>query len=469
MTHRIRRQILELELPREEGALAMAQAASRLFQERVLPRLDVLFSELAPADRVLRIDQLTVDLERLSERDFEQQFVEQCWAQISQQVGQLAKIRPTDSDVTPATLVEAAQHQLEALVFFLECGRLPWSARRTPVQELEAGVTPLLDQEPGRVAATVGSLLSSRPMAIQRVAWQFSFGFASRLVEVFRALPSGSVARLRELLDSLLQHPLTEQQLERLLVAVAQTEHADLATPQADLDTIAPIFLEPTNWQWIAPLLSPQGQAQLSALRPRSAPVDIKDTTTDSSTQRATDEVAQEATATAEQPTLDGLPLDLAGLVLLAPYLSAFFGNLDVRPDSETPASAHRPVHLLHYLATGQELPEESVLVLPKLLCGLPLEAPVPQRLPLTDTERQECDNLLRAIITNWPVLKNTSPDGLRSAFLQRQGLYYDLPDASLHQLKVERQSQDILLERLPWGFSVVKLPWMPRAVNVEW
>jgi hypothetical protein len=35
--------------------------------------------------------------------------------------------------------------------------------------------------------------------------------------------------------------------------------------------------------------------------------------------------------------------------------------------------------------------------------------------------------------------------------------------------LHVERLAQDVLLAKLPWGFSTIKLPWMDRMMHVTW
>ncbi|RQH14300.1 hypothetical protein D5R40_34405 [Okeania hirsuta] len=58
-------------------------------------------------------------------------------------------------------------------------------------------------------------------------------------------------------------------------------------------------------------------------------------------------------------------------------------------------------------------------------MCGLTLAEPVPLVLQqgLTEAEKQEGLNLLKAIIHNWAALKRTKPDGLREGFLQRSGL----------------------------------------------
>ena len=86
----------------------------------------------------------------------------------------------------------------------------------------------------------------------------------------------------------------------------------------------------------------------------------------------------------------------------------------------------------------------------------------------LTDDEREEADALLEAVIRHWEVLRNTSGDGLRGTFLLRRGKV-SLRDDGDWLLQVEAQSFDILLDRLPWGISMIKLPWMEKMLWVEW
>jgi hypothetical protein len=76
-------------------------------------------------------------------------------------------------------------------------------------------------------------------------------------------------------------------------------------------------------------------------------------------------------------------------------------------------------------------------------------------------------DELLSSIVANWPILKNTSNDTLRSTFLLRDGKL-TFKDNGL-RLKVQQNSLDVLLEHLPWNISMVKLPWMKNILYVEW
>lgn len=158
-----------------------------------------------------------------------------------------------------------------------------------------------------------------------------------------------------------------------------------------------------------------------------------------------------------------------AGLVLLHPYLPAFFeelGLLKGRSFRDEQARG-KAVQLLGYLACGEtDLPEYE-LVLPKVMCGLLPERPVNRFAVISEAELAEAQALLEAVIRNWNALGSTSPDGLRANFLLREGKLQWINEE--WRLRVTQQSYDVLVNRLPWGFSVVKLRWMHWFLKTEW
>ncbi|MBK7936668.1 MAG: hypothetical protein IPJ82_06070 [Lewinellaceae bacterium] len=163
----------------------------------------------------------------------------------------------------------------------------------------------------------------------------------------------------------------------------------------------------------------------------------------------------------------EGVYVDNAGLVILHPFLQMFFENLGVARAGAL-VEPDRALQLLHFLCTGQTPAPEYELVLPKLLCNIPLEDPVTSDIILTDKEKEESIALLESAIRWWEALRSTSPDALRGTFLCRPGKLSVRGDGDW-LLQVERQSFDILLDHLPWGISAVKLPWMERILWVEW
>lgn len=123
---------------------------------------------------------------------------------------------------------------------------------------------------------------------------------------------------------------------------------------------------------------------------------------------------------------------------------------------------------LLHYVVTGEPEVHELDIGFMKILLGVDLETSIAVAGGLvTESQRTEADGLLSAIIDHWKILKNTSIHGLRRSFLQRSGWLRKQGGST--RLHVQSESFDMLLNSLPWGLSIVKLPWMAAPLHVEW
>lgn len=157
------------------------------------------------------------------------------------------------------------------------------------------------------------------------------------------------------------------------------------------------------------------------------------------------------------------------GVIILHPFLQACFDELGLIKEKAfvNIEACRRAILLLHFLATGETEVAEYNLLLQKLLCGLPLEETLPGKLDITDMEKEESEKLLQSVINYWPPLKNTSLAGLRNTFLQREGKLEKKESGWL--LRIEQKTVDVLLDKLPWGFSTIRLPWMDEMISVEW
>ena len=170
-----------------------------------------------------------------------------------------------------------------------------------------------------------------------------------------------------------------------------------------------------------------------------------------------------------------GIPLRSAGLVLLHPWLTPLFsalGWIPAQPAQGEPFPAQsltKALRLLHWLATGRHDPLEFELGTPKLLLELAPGTPVHVSAdPLDAATLKEGQALLEAMIGHWPALGKISVPGLQTAFLQRGGLLY-LQPGSPPLLRLQPESYDMLLERLPWSIGIIRLPWRQQALHVEW
>jgi hypothetical protein len=154
---------------------------------------------------------------------------------------------------------------------------------------------------------------------------------------------------------------------------------------------------------------------------------------------------------------------------LLHPFLPQLFKTLGLWVDQHwnDSASQHIAVQVLEYLVLGQEDFPEFNLPLNKIVCGMEVSEVLQPVAELPADAKAECELLLEEVIRHWSVLKNTSVAGLRETFLQRNGKISLVDNGWL--LNVETKAVDVLLDRLPWGIGVIKLPWKVDSFFVEW
>ncbi len=172
------------------------------------------------------------------------------------------------------------------------------------------------------------------------------------------------------------------------------------------------------------------------------------------------------------QATPQAIAVDNAGLVLLGRWMPPLFSRFGLLKDGAgfiDDVARARAVHLLQLAVDGLDEPApESRLVLNKLFCGLPPHAPIDRRFSPTAQERSVVDDLLGAVLGHWRALAGTTVAGLRETFLQRPGRL-ERSDAGGWTLTVEPGPFDMLLDQLPWGYSLQKLTWMEEMLHVGW
>ena len=160
-----------------------------------------------------------------------------------------------------------------------------------------------------------------------------------------------------------------------------------------------------------------------------------------------------------------------SGVVLLSPYIPVLFERFGcIQKGAWVSENANRKaLAILKFATFGNygEPPKNAAVM--NLLCGFPA-TPVfyVDELPkLDDNEKELIEGLLKAVIANWAAVGHMSPDGLRSTYFVRQGRIE--ADGAADSLTVEKKTFDILLDKLPWGFSIIKHPWMKKVLNVKW
>lgn len=158
-----------------------------------------------------------------------------------------------------------------------------------------------------------------------------------------------------------------------------------------------------------------------------------------------------------------------AGLVILNGYIFYFFQQCGYLGDDGQliPEKAHRAAVILqHVYDPGNEYGEEA-MIMNKILCGLPVNEVLSTDIELSESEKTICDQMLDAIISHWKMVSNSSREGFRESWLQRDG---KLTRKEKHwELLVEQRAFDILLDYKPFTLSPVKFAWMKQPIKVNW
>ncbi len=158
-----------------------------------------------------------------------------------------------------------------------------------------------------------------------------------------------------------------------------------------------------------------------------------------------------------------------AGLVLLNAYMLMMFERLGLCKDKQWlgEPQAMEGVHYLQFLVTGHSHTAEHLLPLNKLLCGLPLAHPVAEGVTISDNHKTLMEGLIKAAIGYWPVIGACTLEGFRGNWLVRNGLLSESEER--WALKVEKRPYDLLIDKSPFTFSIIRLPWMRKPLHVKW
>ena len=526
-----------MNLPRKDEAFAFQTRVSDLLQNGLNNSLEDVLDRAFPPDKIIRIDSLSIDLGNISASNFEQEFKTRFIEALTKSLA----TKKEDLDVVndEDTVFSKARSLLNAFIFFLEKGYLPWysSVEKKPDWETEL-LNALSDKEYEYLLNWLRDNYKERPVIVERLVLQFSDNFIGELLS---KMPPGVDLPWDDLLAdyvTLLNHiGGTNFQLKlqsavirekiwqyafqalfdkknddpvfailRLLFAHFRIKKKDLvhfktkANKRLKTKAAKQAFEKLVDLSSLSRKDGPAGPAEKTAAQSTVESADAQDsqdnpalnggskntcgTTLQNKNSEETsvpggkandkslkDAKAGQATNKKNSSLHTGDLIDVhnSGVVILHPFLKAYFADLDLLAEGDfisTEARA-RAVLLLNYLATGEADAAEFDLTLQKVLCGYPLEDTLTSSIILTDKEIAGSDDLLNAVTNHWEPLKHTSIAGLRGTFLQRNGNIEVKESGWL--LKVEQKTVDVLLGKLPWGFSTIRLPWMQMMLSVDW
>lgn len=165
----------------------------------------------------------------------------------------------------------------------------------------------------------------------------------------------------------------------------------------------------------------------------------------------------------------EAVTIQNAGLVLLHPFFSHYFSRLNMLTKGQfnDENARQRAIRLLQLLVDGETGHAEHTLLLNRVLCDMPWKEPLDPDIIITEEEKGLSQGLLNAVIQQWPKMHNSSIEGFRASFLQREGLLWQTEEAWM--LRVHKRSYDIILQTLPWSYGMMRFSWLSKPVYTEW
>jgi hypothetical protein len=489
MSHVIHQVRIELSAA-GRGAAALAQEeVSRAFQEEIPDALEILFDARFSSGNDHRLERIELDLGRLPLRQFRQVFVKKLFQALNQLERQITarnvfSFNSGTAQVDKLIFSDASRagSAVEAFLHFITTGALPWwfplSRWREEIPSeliaderfnaLHEKLFEILSRQPSRLFRLVPfpeiiALLFKKDLPRFAASELFSSSFANlpgrlqlrvQLVLWFLDHPSAQEPErtLRSILRRLLQvETFSRMQFEQLRSMLATFERISSGAPrESHLIRQFSELLDLTLSSEAQPPVEVNAMEEIA-----SAEIVEPD--------RTVELVRPQETIS----SADGLPTPSAGLVLLHPFIPRFFKRLGWLGDRDRLATEHQwhAVQALHFLARNRPARDEGELVLEKTLCGIDLAegGELPE---FDDVVIAEMKALLRSVVTHWRALKETSPEGLQEAFLDRPGLLYLSERPRIH---IENRAYDILLNKVPWALDRLHFPWLRFPMEIHW
>lgn len=460
MTHIIQKQILELTLDEGPEKVTLQDDMAQRLNHEVLTALNDFFNELIPVNTVWKIDKLELDLGQVKPENFSKELIRQLRQKLK------LDFEPGKGEAS-LEVTTTGQGGLEQFLYFLRHGHFSWNANGITLSQMEAELPEMVQKlEKSQRERLLKELRQKADL--ERFQKQFSLDLQMAIAEAL--LPT----KKQKELFAFFRKNLPANAFRKLPVAAiaVHSSSPELKEPKEFLV----LLFEELEYQ-----LSLTAKAKAKFRKELLAKAKEIDNGTAKLMETAVGELdkqkpenfkkREESQATDGQlKHSENIYIKNAGLVLVWPYLQRFFENLKLVRNGEfiSRKDREKAVCLLQSLADPENEIAENQLPLNKILCGMDVtELVATSEIEITEEDLAAGDELIEAVIRNWSKIGNTSIKGFQTSFLQREGRL-EYADENW-KLRVEQRSFDVLLDSLPWNITLIKLPWMPKPLHVEW
>jgi hypothetical protein len=483
--HIIEKVRVKLTTPSVAEAHELKNNFSAYFADYVLPYIETYLDELfrGKNKRTVRMNQLKLSLNLDNVLSSKDELISQLKKLLDERfIAEKADIQHHSDNVTRTNnpeeddlkILDNETHYFEAVCFFLAHGSCPWWLSNEKLSFLleEKNLQSFFASQPHKTTELFAQVNSSK-IVQKRLIAQFSFRFLIWLIQQVHPRLKKLTAKQLSFIEGEIQYFSREEYVlffQRLFEIPAQEKNLSVPRVQQFLHLISSVFKRAnpsqeillqhrTTWVNIVALIAGQ---------------DVKnneiETALDTVLKQPIEELLEDALDELEEDTQlpeEGMYIDNAGMVLLHPFLKHFFTNAGLLENGKELEDKELAVQLLHFIATGKENDWEHTMLFEKFLCNMPLDSPLIKKSLITKKHKKEVTELLNAVLENWKALGNSSIELLRNEFLSRPGKLFQ--DNVSPRLVVERKTQDILLDRISWNISIVKLPWSKQILYATW
>jgi hypothetical protein len=440
----------------EVSAVSLQSKISQLHNQEIFPALEKIMDRIASqSEHHFGIDEMDIDLGIISLARLEHDLVEVVSVAFERSLIDMLGANRLPKRLEGIRLNDDSHFTMEAFVHYMRSGLLSWSFVIPEGTTLERMVTDAFAKSPEVFHESLAPVFAEAASR-KRLILQFSSTMLKHILTLFSSEAVPFVVEVLSVTNaSNFPAPVVKEfQLhvwDTVLQIISEGKSVDTKTLVKRLHSLDAI---------------PAAiKSKLCEISKDSSIGDQPELRTKFSVRAKVQETGMELSS--KNVATKGFYINNAGLIIVHPFLSRLFEHLKISTGNEL-LGPNRALFFLHFIASGQSLAPEYEMALPKLLCNIPLETPVPSNVNLTMKEKTEAEAMLRAVVGHWEALRDTSIDGLRGAFLLRPGKI-SLKQNGDWLLQVESRAYDILMNSLPWGISMVKLPWMKSTIIVEW
>jgi len=519
LSHRIFRQKWQVSTSSEKQAFAIRKELLQEWDGRLLPIFDKAFSENVSNDEIVHIPKIEINLKVSYSKELWDEIAEGLYQRLSE----LLRSENTNAvegsgNKSESVAIPLKQHRFEMLLYYLEKGDLPgyYVFQR---DEMIAVLPESIQENRQQLMEYIRRNKVSQPFLFRLIQFLQVEEIVRLSEELSRVLLQVAKEELNLLLQGLLIPELSHFNLHTSKMLVAAFLHAancydnpttvpDWKETAAKLLSIEGLFyferffsylhkksrLSPSSVHWrnhfsgpseylvknrqniVSQLPGKEIVAGFWAGNERDAILNWENNTEPNSffaksmaSQTSSTKLLSSNPAL-KQPGELGISVQYAGLVFLHPFFSSLFtiSGIITEGDKQIPVrNLSKAAALLHFVATGREELFEFELGFIKLLLGMdPSDSLAVSKGLLTQNQMEEVESMLQAVVSLWSSIGNTSNDGLRTTFIQRNGMLY--PFENGWKVILESAAYDMLINTIPWSYSIIKLPWMDKPIYSE-